>query len=34
MSGIKVQEKLSRAGAYVPIVFVTGHGDVAIACAP
>ena len=34
MSGIKVQEKLSRAGVYVPIVFVTGHGDVAIACAP
>jgi len=31
MSGIKVQEKLSRAGVYVPIVFVTGHEDVAIA---
>ena len=31
MSGIKVQEKLSRAGVYVPIVFVTGHGDVAMA---
>ena len=31
MSGLKVQEKLSRAGVYVPIVFVTGHGDVAIA---
>ena len=31
MSGIKVQEKLSRAGVYVPIVFVTGHADVAMA---
>ena len=30
MSGIKVQEKLWRAGVYVPIVFVTGHGDVAM----
>jgi FixJ family two-component response regulator len=28
MSGIKVQEQLSRAGVYVPIVFVTAHGDV------
>jgi FixJ family two-component response regulator len=31
MSGIKVQEELSRAGLYVPIVFVTGHADVAMA---
>jgi FixJ family two-component response regulator len=31
MSGIKVQEELSRAGIYVPIVFVTGYGDVAMA---
>src|SRR6476620_1210767 len=31
MSGIKVQEKLSRTGIYVPIVFVTAHGDVAMA---
>ena len=31
MIGIKVQEKLSRAGVYVPIVFVTGHADVAMA---
>ena len=30
-SGIKIQEKLSRAGVYVPIVFVTGYGDVATA---
>ena len=31
MSGIKVQEELSKAGADLPIVFVTGHGDVPIA---
>ena len=31
MSGIKVQEELSRAGANLPIVFLTGHGDVAMA---
>ena len=31
MSGIKVQEQLSSAGVYVPIVFVTGHADVAMA---
>jgi FixJ family two-component response regulator len=30
-SGIKIQEKLARAGVYVPVVFVTGHGDVAMA---
>ena len=31
VSGIKVQEELSRIGVYVPIVFVTGHADVAMA---
>ena len=31
MSGLKIQEELSRAGVHVPIVFVTGHGDVAMA---
>ena len=31
VSGIMVQEELSRTGAYVPIVFVTGHADVAMA---
>jgi FixJ family two-component response regulator len=31
MNGIKVHEELSRAGVYVPIVFVTGHADVAMA---
>ena len=30
-SGIKIQEELARAGAYVPIIFVTGHADVATA---
>src|SRR6478736_4856424 len=31
MSGLKIQEELSRAGVYVPIVFVSGHADVAMA---
>ena len=31
MSGLRFQEELSRAGVYVPIVFLTGHGDVAMA---
>ena len=31
VSGIKVQEELSRTGVCVPIVFVTGHADVAMA---
>jgi FixJ family two-component response regulator len=30
-SGFNVQEELARAGVYLPIVFVTGHGDVAMA---
>ena len=30
-SGLKIQEELSRAGVHVPIVFVSGHADVAIA---
>jgi FixJ family two-component response regulator len=30
-SGLKVQEELARADVHVPIIFVTGHGDVAIA---
>jgi FixJ family two-component response regulator len=30
-SGIKIQEKLARAGVYVPVVFVSGHADVAMA---
>ena len=31
MSGIKVQEELAKAGVNTPIVFVTGHADVATA---
>ena len=31
MSGIKVQEELARAGVNMPIVFLTGHGDVEMA---
>jgi FixJ family two-component response regulator len=30
-SGFNVQEELARAGVYLPIVLVTGHGDVAMA---
>jgi FixJ family two-component response regulator len=28
MSGLQFQEQLSRAGSKIPIVFITGHGDV------
>ena len=31
VSGLKVQEKLAGAGVRVPIIFVTGHGDVVMA---
>ena len=31
MSGIKVQEELSRAGRHVPIVFISGYADVVMA---
>ena len=31
MSGIKLQEELARAEVQVPIVFITGHGDIAMA---
>jgi FixJ family two-component response regulator len=31
MSGLEVQAQLAGAGVCVPIVFVTGHGDVAMA---
>jgi len=30
-SGLKIQEELSRAGVSVPIIFVSGHADVAMA---
>jgi FixJ family two-component response regulator len=28
MSGLEVQQKLSEAGAQIPIIFITGHGDI------
>ncbi len=31
MSGLKLQEELSKAEAHVPIVFISGHADVAMA---
>ncbi|NYT51967.1 response regulator transcription factor, partial [Parapusillimonas granuli] len=31
MSGLELQEELNRRGAPLPIVFITGHGDVPMA---
>jgi FixJ family two-component response regulator len=31
MSGLKVQEELAKADIHVPIIFVTGHGDIPMA---
>jgi FixJ family two-component response regulator len=31
MSGLEVQERLSRQGCMIPIIFITGHGDVPMA---
>lgn len=31
MSGLEVQQQLNRAGAMLPVIFITGHGDVPIA---
>src|SRR5262249_53917969 len=31
ISGLKVQEELAKAKNHLPIVFITGHGDVAMA---
>jgi FixJ family two-component response regulator len=31
MSGLKMQEELARADVHIPIVFITGHGDIAMA---
>ncbi len=30
-SGLKVQEELAKADIHVPIIFVTGHGDIPMA---
>src|SRR3990170_2314749 len=31
MSGLALQEELTKAGINVPLIFVTGHGDIAMA---
>ena len=31
MSGLELQEKLIDAGALLPIIFITGHGDISLA---
>jgi two-component system, LuxR family, response regulator FixJ len=31
MSGLELQEELNKLGALVPIIFITGHGDVPMA---
>ena len=30
-SGLKVQEELARADVHMPIIFITGHGDIPMA---
>lgn len=31
MSGLELQEQLNRQGATIPVIFITGHGDVPMA---
>jgi two-component system, LuxR family, response regulator FixJ len=31
MSGLELQEELNRRGAVIPVIFITGHGDVPMA---
>jgi len=31
MSGLEVQQQLNRAGAMLPVIFITGHGDIPMA---
>src|SRR5258708_37783872 len=31
MSGLELQQELNRRGAIIPVVFITGHGDVPMA---
>jgi two-component system, LuxR family, response regulator FixJ len=33
MSGLELQDELNRRGAVIPVIFITGHGDVASAVA-
>ena len=31
MSGLELQEQLNRRGSIIPVIFITGHGDVSMA---
>ena len=31
MSGLEVQQQLNRMGSMLPVIFITGHGDVPMA---
>lgn len=31
MSGLEVQQQLNRSGALLPVIFITGHGDIPMA---
>ena len=31
MSGLELQEELNRLGAIIPVIFITGHGDIPMA---
>src|SRR5437868_7519789 len=31
MSGLEVQQQLNRTGSMLPVIFITGHGDVPMA---
>jgi two-component system response regulator FixJ len=31
MSGLELQDELNRRGAIIPVIFITGHGDVPMA---
>jgi two-component system response regulator FixJ len=31
MSGLELQEELNRIGAIIPVIFITGHGDIPMA---
>ena len=31
MSGLEVQQQLNRAGSLLPVIFITGHGDIPMA---
>jgi len=34
LSGLDLQKELVKAGIQIPIIFVTGHGDIRRRCAP